>query len=551
MSDAHLVKASVKGYSGDWTPEYYNYEGQDWWEGANLPAYSSSSIGELGYYGEYADSEWDNVEIDLFDMVFVLGEKLEPQDLYAGLHVDEKSLVVVLQEADLEDKSPASWLSRPLKIHPEPQRRAESKASPATVTAATPDAASSQGRQHTEGTPSRQIPDATPSNGSQSRQQKVKDRDKDFVSPQASPASAPKTPAQAGPASADGGGAGAGVGASPKIVISNSQLEHLKQKMQALKQQRTPTPPPTPVAPVTEERVDVTPADKPVAAPAVTSDCPARHGLRFFRTPDNGWWCSVCRREHPKGSPFYGCRACNYDECEVCALAPREERDNDGHPSRDVVERSDRSSGEADAPRDSTRESARESRRGSRESRLAPRERRSPRKDFREKDNGRASGSKRRAAAAPERPASRSRESSEEPPQPKKRVVNALSVDEPRTGTVSLVRAAARVDERSGQGEDRRRRSDGRRGPGGGDDLLRRVLRAAGQQAPKRDERANEPRARLLPPEDVPQNGAGSPNSAPAAMLKPPPSSSGRLSLAPPQGIRKALEEFACQADRK
>ena len=51
--------------------------------------------------------------------------------------------------------------------------------------------------------------------------------------------------------------------------------------------------------------------------------CTGSHGLKMFRTPVQGWWCSVCGQAHPKNSTFYGCRLCNHDECEQCVAAPR------------------------------------------------------------------------------------------------------------------------------------------------------------------------------------------------------------------------------------
>ncbi|CAE8654096.1 unnamed protein product, partial [Polarella glacialis] len=110
----------------------------------------------------------------------------------------------------------------------------------------------------------------------------------------------------------------------------------------ALKQRRTGDPTPLNLPPTFEQEKQI--ASSPVAAtpPAsaasaasplgasisrankkVHSNCPACHGLSFFYTPEPGWWCSVCETEHGEGSAFYGCRTCDYDECERCALAPR------------------------------------------------------------------------------------------------------------------------------------------------------------------------------------------------------------------------------------
>merc|ERR1719356_346322 len=56
-------------------------------------------------------------------MVFTLNEALEPQDLYVGFELDEKSLLFQLGARDLEEQTPQEWKSRPLKIHPEPAPR--------------------------------------------------------------------------------------------------------------------------------------------------------------------------------------------------------------------------------------------------------------------------------------------------------------------------------------------------------------------------------------------------------------------------------------------
>merc|ERR1719310_481543 len=69
--------------------------------------------------------EWDHFEIDLYTMMFTLDEHLEPQEMYSGIEFDQKSMVITLQEEDIEEQSPAAWKSRPLKIHPEPAARME------------------------------------------------------------------------------------------------------------------------------------------------------------------------------------------------------------------------------------------------------------------------------------------------------------------------------------------------------------------------------------------------------------------------------------------
>jgi len=111
---------------------------------------------------------------------------------------------------------------------------------------------------------------------------------------------------------------------SPKIVISDSQLKQLKLKMLALKNKRRLEPLALPSAHL-KETIDLTTAlEGPIGAQldratlqVPVSDCPGTHGLSVFQTPGPGWWCSVCEREHQKGTTFYGCRDCNHDECPI------------------------------------------------------------------------------------------------------------------------------------------------------------------------------------------------------------------------------------------
>merc|ERR1712183_804072 len=56
------------------------------------------------------------------------------------------------------------------------------------------------------------------------------------------------------------------------------------------------------------------------------SKCPGGHGLKQFPTPEEGRWCSNCQKVHVKGASFWGCRECDYDECETCALMPLSRR---------------------------------------------------------------------------------------------------------------------------------------------------------------------------------------------------------------------------------
>jgi hypothetical protein len=94
------------------------------------------------------------------------------------------------------------------------------------------------------------------------------------------------------------------------------------QKMQALKQKRNLTSMTLPPAQGEVKKIENgTPPPK-----VAISTCPRKHGLKLFRTPDAGWWCSRCQSEHAKDSVFFGCRECDYDECERCAMMPLEKR---------------------------------------------------------------------------------------------------------------------------------------------------------------------------------------------------------------------------------
>merc|ERR1712154_651463 len=47
------------------------------------------------------------------------------------------------------------------------------------------------------------------------------------------------------------------------------------------------------------------------------SNCPGRHGLRGFTTPNN-FFCDVCGSYWKAGMTMYGCRKCGYDLCRKC-----------------------------------------------------------------------------------------------------------------------------------------------------------------------------------------------------------------------------------------
>jgi len=54
------------------------------------------------------------------------------------------------------------------------------------------------------------------------------------------------------------------------------------------------------------------------AEPAAVRQCPARHKLSAFETQEAGWTCSTCSREFARGTRLFGCRQCDYDECDRC-----------------------------------------------------------------------------------------------------------------------------------------------------------------------------------------------------------------------------------------
>ena len=58
-------------------------------------------------------------------------------------------------------------------------------------------------------------------------------------------------------------------------------------------------------------------------------NCAEGHGLKRFRTPEPGWYCSKCRQlfeggsaedyeAFDRGTIMYGCRECDFDVCVVC-----------------------------------------------------------------------------------------------------------------------------------------------------------------------------------------------------------------------------------------
>lgn len=335
--------ASGSGFEG-----YYGADENHWWDDEN---YNQTAYYDNGYYDEYGEGSgvFEIFEVDLYSMLFVLDENLEPKDIYNGFEIDDKSLVFSLEADEIQDQMPVAWRSAPLKIHPEPVNKPEKKDTPqATVLArsastgglsadaneggGTPVASNAVSvggspAPGTQGKDQASQSDAAQTPKTQSRalpEQSVATIASTVVEEIASGQQSPTTPGDASDSR------------NPRIVISSSQLEHLKLKMQVLKQRRGGSD--------EAEAKEASPA--PATAPAaaartVFSNCPGCHGLKFFITPDPGWWCSGCGQEFPQGAPAYGCRVCDHDECEKCAMTQRPAPDEkqDASSSSKVVEK--------------------------------------------------------------------------------------------------------------------------------------------------------------------------------------------------------------------
>mmetsp|Transcript_9557 Transcript_9557/g.21329 ORF Transcript_9557/g.21329 Transcript_9557/m.21329 type:complete len:692 (-) Transcript_9557:112-2187(-) len=325
-SDVHLTPSRYYG-SEDNQMEWWEEKWEDNLYGGYGMDMPMSGVG-LGYYDgwEQGIGAWEYIEVDIYSMVFKLDATLEPQDIYNGFDFEEKSLMFVLKAEDLDEQSPAAWRSRPLRIHPEPLQRLLSGGSrlsgassipPSEVDSGicTPTATSAAGNSpglHAAKEPESVSPIMRPKEDSALSPTMCDAEVRGDDGPQSPvPTRAATSPVTPGSVQSQ----------SPKIVISNTQLEHLKQKMLALKQKRSLAP----TESANEEAGDATPRNSSGVQEAI-SNCPGAHGLRLFRTPESGWWCSVCEREHPEGASFYGCRSCDYDECENCALMPISKR---------------------------------------------------------------------------------------------------------------------------------------------------------------------------------------------------------------------------------
>eukprot|EP00927_Polykrikos_kofoidii_P077757 TRINITY_DN74672_c0_g1_i1.p1 TRINITY_DN74672_c0_g1~~TRINITY_DN74672_c0_g1_i1.p1 ORF type:complete len:191 (-),score=49.37 TRINITY_DN74672_c0_g1_i1:20-592(-) len=50
----------------------------------------------------------------------------------------------------------------------------------------------------------------------------------------------------------------------------------------------------------------------------VAVDCPKRHCAAAFITWDDGFCCSICKKDIEKGEECLGCRLCDHDVCQRC-----------------------------------------------------------------------------------------------------------------------------------------------------------------------------------------------------------------------------------------
>ncbi len=48
------------------------------------------------------------------------------------------------------------------------------------------------------------------------------------------------------------------------------------------------------------------------------ADCPEKHGLRAYNTPNDSMACDHCNALMLKGVPFYGCKQCKTRICGKC-----------------------------------------------------------------------------------------------------------------------------------------------------------------------------------------------------------------------------------------
>ena len=52
----------------------------------------------------------------------------------------------------------------------------------------------------------------------------------------------------------------------------------------------------------------------------ISKKCPQGHGLKRRETEMHGDQCDKCKQYQPQYSIMYGCRKCEYDLCEKCAM---------------------------------------------------------------------------------------------------------------------------------------------------------------------------------------------------------------------------------------
>mmetsp|Transcript_80244 Transcript_80244/g.155089 ORF Transcript_80244/g.155089 Transcript_80244/m.155089 type:complete len:827 (+) Transcript_80244:35-2515(+) len=376
--DAGAPATAGAEYEGHYEAgEEENWYDEEGWEDGGHYAGFETGMGSFDAYGGYGGGDWAHggafenngnrtaagfhtVEVNLYSMVFTLDEDLEPKDHYAGLEYDERSMLLVLGAEDIEEGPRKDWHSR---MHPEPPLHTEKReaarvaaggpgnkagAVPGSVFEGLQQQQQQQQEQHEEGNaasasatmaatpPRRQKANDPETPTPQDQQQFAKASAQTPGSPllgvanNGSMMGSPLLSESQSPNSANA--------ENSKLVLGKSKVELLQKMIHELKQRRkqagsaeepaaaasiTSSPPaadgtPASAAPRSSRRPARRSAASSSTAPGMM--CPAGHSLKLFPTPENGWWCSVCRTEHFQGSTFYSCRICDFDKCEHCAL---------------------------------------------------------------------------------------------------------------------------------------------------------------------------------------------------------------------------------------
>ena len=53
---------------------------------------------------------------------------------------------------------------------------------------------------------------------------------------------------------------------------------------------------------------------------SLSVNCEGKHGLTAFLTPHESFNCDVCKKRMKEGDFALGCRTCDFDMCESCAV---------------------------------------------------------------------------------------------------------------------------------------------------------------------------------------------------------------------------------------